>query len=220
MNNVVITGANRGIGLALVNAFIAKDFNVYALCRRSSTELDATKAKVITEIDVTSEQGLLAMKVNLQDLSIDILINNAGILRSNTLSELNPETILEQFKVNAMAPLLVVDQLKSQLATPAKIALISSRMGSISDNSSGGAYGYRMSKSALNAAGMSLAKDLASLQISVGIYHPGWVQTDMVNHSGDISATDAAVKLCDLIIEQNMSNTGSFTHSNGQNLPW
>lgn len=220
MRNVIITGSNRGIGLALVHAFITQGFNVYALCRGSSEALKASDATVIEGIDVTSDDSLAQLEGKLNGLTIDILINNAGILRSNTLDELNPETILEQFKVNALAPLMVVDKLKPLLAPQSKIALISSRMGSIADNSSGGAYGYRMSKSALNAAGMSLAQDLAQQQISVGIYHPGWVQTDMVNHSGDISATEAAQKLCRLIMDQKMDKTGTFTHSNGQSLPW
>ena len=107
------------------------------------------------------------------------------------------DVILEQFKVNALAPLQVVAKLKQQLPNGAKIALISSRMGSIADNSSGGSYGYRMSKTALNAAGMSLSHDLSEQQISVAIYHPGWVQTDMVNHSGDITAEQCSAKtLC------------------------
>jgi len=220
LKNVVITGANRGIGLELCKSFINKGYSVFALCRQSSPELSALDATIIENIDVATEQGLINMQHKLAGVDIDILINNAGILRSNSLDNLQSEVILEQFKVNALAPLQVVDKLKQQLPNGAKIALISSRMGSIADNSSGGSYGYRMSKTALNAAGMSLSHDLSDRQISVAIYHPGWVQTDMVNHSGDITAQQCAEKLCDLIVKQNMQHSGTFTHSNGQALPW
>ena len=93
-------------------------------------------------------------------------------------------------------------------------------MGSISDHTSGGRYGYRMSKAALNIAGMSLAQDLAPRDISVGLYHPGYVQTEMVGNNGDISATEAATRLVGLINQQDMSQTGLFKHSNGEILPW
>jgi len=119
-----------------------------------------------------------------------------------------------------LAPLQVVDALRNKLSSGAKVALITSRMGSIADNGSGGRYGYRMSKAALNAAGMSLAKDLAGDNISVGLYHPGWVQTEMVSGTGDISAQEAAQRLIELICAQDMSQSGLFKHSNGEILPW
>jgi len=220
LKNVIITGANRGIGLELCRTFADLGFSVYALCRQSSAALDALSVTVIENIDVATESGLAHMQAQLTGVVIDILINNAGILRATSLADLRSDVILEQFKVNALAPLQVVDTLKEQLPSGAKIALISSRMGSIADNTSGGSYGYRMSKSALNAAGVSLSHDLAAQQISVAIYHPGWVQTDMVNHSGDICAAESAQKLCRLILAQNMAQSGTFTHSNGQSLPW
>ena len=225
MNNVVITGANRGIGLALCEQFTNAGFAVFALCRSSSEELESLAANnpslsVIENIDVTTQRGLQLMSDSLQNVSIDILINNAGLLVSDNLASVDNANILEQFNVNALAPLNVCKCLLSQLSAGSKIALISSRMGSINDNSSGGQYGYRMSKSALNAAAMSLSQDLKNDQISVAVYHPGWVQTRMVNHSGDISANDAGKRLCHLIIAQDMSKSGTFTHSNGESLPW
>ena len=220
MTTVVITGANRGIGLAMVEQFNDKGFDVVALCRQSSAALNQLGAKVIEDIDVASATGLANMTNALQGINIDILINNAGILRDESLGNLNSATIVEQFMVNALAPLQVVDTLRGQLTSGAKVALITSRMGSIADNGSGGRYGYRMSKAALNAAGMSLSKDLAEQNVSVGIYHPGWVQTDMVAGTGDISAQEAASRLVNLILEQDMSQTGLFKHSNGDILPW
>jgi len=218
--NVVITGANRGIGLALTKQFLSRGYQVYALCRQSSEQLSGTTAVVIENVDVATDEGLSAMVDGLAGINVDVLICNAGILRDEGIGRLNNETIVEQFMVNSLAPINVVDRLSSQLITGSKIAMITSRMGSIADNGSGGRYGYRMSKAALNAASMSLAKDLAHDDISVGIYHPGYVQTDMVNHGGDISADVCAERLANHIENQSMADTGVFKHSNGEILPW
>jgi len=217
---VVITGANRGIGLALTAAFKQQGDTVYALCRQSSPELDALQVNVVPHIDVATEVGLQEMITKLGDIPIDILICNAGILRDESLQRLNSDTIREQFEVNALAPLRVVYSLQTNLKSGSKIAMITSRMGSIADNGSGGRYGYRMSKAALNAASMSLAKDLAPEDIAVGIFHPGYVQTDMVNQGGDISTLECAQRLTGLINDLSMSESGVFKHSNGQVLPW
>ena len=220
MKKVVITGANRGIGLAMTTQFKDLGFEVIALCRQASPQLNALGVTVITGIDVATSAGRQLMVKALNNIDIDILINNAGILRDESLGALNSATIIEQFQVNALAPIQVVDLLSTQLVAGAKIALITSRMGSITDNTSGGRYGYRMSKAALNIAGMSLAQDLAPRDISVGLYHPGYVQTEMVGNNGDISATEAATRLVGLINQQDMSQTGLFKHSNGEILPW
>ncbi|MCJ8297567.1 MAG: SDR family oxidoreductase [Pseudomonadales bacterium] len=220
MKTVVITGANRGIGLAMADKFSNSGYKVIALCRSSSAALEKLQLKIVTGIDVATTAGLALLQQKLKGQQIDILINNAGILHNESLGALDTQQILQQFKVNALAPLQVVDVLRSQLVNGAKVALISSRMGSVADNSSGGYYGYRMAKSALNAAGMSLSRDLAADNISVGLYHPGWVQTEMVGNTGDISATQAAERLVNLIIDQDMSQSGLFKHSNGELLPW
>jgi NAD(P)-dependent dehydrogenase (short-subunit alcohol dehydrogenase family) len=218
--NIVITGANRGIGLAMSQLFKAQGDNVYALCRTSSPELTALSVHVITDVDVASDKGIKHMEKSLSGIGIDVLVCNAGILRDESLVDMNIDTIREQFEVNALAPLRVVDALQSNLNPDGKVAMITSRMGSIADNGSGGRYGYRMSKAALNAAAMSLSKDLAIDDVAVGIYHPGYVQTDMVNHGGDISANEAAQRIIGLINNLNMKETGVFKHSNGEVLPW
>ena len=218
--NIVITGANRGIGLALATVFRLQGDTVYALCRNSSQELDKLDVKIVPNVDVASEVGLQEMQAALSEVGIDVLICNAGILRDENLTKFNSDTIREQFEVNALAPLRLVQLLQNQLNDSSKIAMITSRMGSIADNGSGGRYGYRMSKAALNAASMSLAKDLAPRNIAVGIYHPGYVQTDMVNHSGDISTQECSQRLLGLINNLTMNETGVFKHSNGQVLPW
>lgn len=218
--NIVITGANRGIGLAMTKIFQAQGDNVYALCRNSSAELNDLAVHVITDVDVATDQGIKNMRKGLSGIGIDVLVCNAGILRDENLTDMNIDTIREQFEVNALAPLRIVDTLQSNLNPDSKVAMITSRMGSIADNGSGGRYGYRMSKAALNAAAMSLSKDLAGEDIAVGIYHPGYVQTDMVNHGGDISANESAGRIVGLINALTMNNSGVFMHSNGEILPW
>jgi NAD(P)-dependent dehydrogenase (short-subunit alcohol dehydrogenase family) len=217
---VVITGANRGIGMAMSKIFKAKGYLVYGVCRESSADLNKLDVRVITDVDVATTKGIDNLTKALDGVNIDVLICNAGILRDESLSNLNLETIREQFEVNAIAPLNIVDTLQSHLNKGSKVAMITSRMGSIADNGSGGRYGYRMSKAALNAAAMSLSKDLYSESIAVGIYHPGYVQTDMVNNNGDISANEAATRIIGLIDNLSLEETGVFKHSNGEVLPW
>jgi len=226
---VVITGANRGIGLAMVKICQQNGDNVYALCRKSSKALDElathTNLNIIESIDISTEQGVNNAVVALKATPIDLLINNAGILRDESLADLNTATISEQFNINALAPLVFSHALLGNLSKGSKIAMITSRMGSLTDNTSGGRYGYRMSKAALNIASVSLAQDLAPKGISVGIYHPGYVQTDMVNtlgktDNGDISSDVAAARLLSLMDSLTLANSGIFKHSNGETLPW
>ncbi|MCW8832281.1 MAG: SDR family oxidoreductase [Colwellia sp.] len=222
---IVITGANRGIGLAMTTICQQKGDTVYALCRQSSPQLDALGVNIIDHVDISTELGIEKAKSALANINIDLLINNAGILRDESLQDFNKQTITEQFNVNALAPLALSQALLANFSAGSKIAFITSRMGSITDNGSGGRYGYRMSKAALNIGAMSLAKDLSAKQIAVGIYHPGYVQTDMVNAggervNGDISADIAAQRLLGLMNELTMADSGVFKHSNGEVLPW
>ena len=224
--NIVITGANRGIGLALTKIFQQQGDTVYAVCRKTSPALTALSVNVIEHVDVATDEGINNLAKALSSVEIDVLVCSAGILRDESLSDLNIETIREQFEVNAIAPLRIVEALQKNISSGyagtscGKVAVITSRMGSITDNGSGGRYGYRMSKAALNIAAMSLSKDLLARNIAVGIYHPGYVQTDMVNNRGDITATEAATRLVGLMNELTMEETGVFKHSNGEILPW
>lgn len=218
--NIVITGANRGIGLAMTQQLIAAGHKVYGLCRNVSDALVQSGAIVIDGVDVGNPETLPASLSALSDVSIDLLINNAGVLASESVDDWQPNTIDYQFRVNAMGPLLVTQCLLSNLQEGAKVAMITSRMGSMADNGSGGYYGYRMSKAALNAAGVSLSKDLSPRGIAVGLFHPGFVQTDMVGGQGDVDADTAASRLIARIDELSMENSGSFVHANGGELPW
>lgn len=217
---VVITGANRGIGLSLATLYKARGCKVFAACRQSSSELDALGVTVISGIDVGVAEGASALATALSGQAIDLLINNAGILLDEQLGRLNFDTIEQQFAVNALGPLRVTEALASNLVDGGKLALITSRMGSITDNTSGGRYGYRMSKAALNIAGVSLAHDLSPRGIAVAILHPGLVSTEMIGGYGDITPDEAAERLATRIDELDLSTSGSFWHSNGERLPW
>ena len=222
---IVITGANRGIGYAMAKICQQRGDSVYALCRQSSAQLDALGVNVVAQVDIATQAGIDTAVSALSGINIDLLINNAGILRDEQLSDLNQQTIIEQFNVNALAPLCLSHALLGNLSADSKIGLITSRMGSITDNTSGGRYGYRMSKAALNIAAVSLARDLSAENIAVGIYHPGYVQTEMVNsdgvlNNGDISADVAAQRLIALMDNLTMADSGVFKHSNGETLPW
>ncbi|HET8817140.1 MAG TPA: SDR family oxidoreductase [Pseudidiomarina sp.] len=216
----LITGANRGIGLALTRQYLSRGDEVTAVCRQASAELRELDCTIIEGIDVTDPAALAQLRDQLDGKGIDLLINNAGLLHRESLGDLSIDSIQKQFNVNAIGPLLVTDTLRSHLKRGSKVALITSRMGSMADNGSGAYYGYRMSKAALNAAGVSLANDLKDDGIAVGLLHPGFVQTDMVNHAGDISADEAAQRLVQRIDELTLENTGSFRHSNGESLPF
>lgn len=220
MQTVLITGANRGIGLALCKTYLAQGWQVIGVCRNASPELTETGARVIAGVDVTDQAALNTLADTLTGKKLDLLINNAGILERETLGNIDYHRIEQQFTINAVAPLRVTEALLGNLHSGSKIAFITSRMGSIADNSSGAYYGYRMSKAALNAAAMSLARDLHPKGIAVAILHPGFVQTAMVNFGGDISAEESALRLSQRIAGLTLANSGTFWHSNGDILPW
>jgi NAD(P)-dependent dehydrogenase (short-subunit alcohol dehydrogenase family) len=216
----LVTGANRGIGLALCRRLKERGRDVIAVCRRSSPELGALGVRVEAGVDVTSDEAVADLAGRLEGVALDELVCNAGILRDDDLDDRAFDDIRAQFEVNALAPLRVVAALHRQIRRGGKIGLITSRMGSIGDNGSGGHYGYRMSKAALNAAGMSLARDLAPSGIAVAILHPGYVRTDMTDGAGNVDPADAAAQLVDRIDGLGPETTGTFWHANGQVLPW
>ncbi|WP_322002702.1 SDR family oxidoreductase [Marinobacter alexandrii] len=217
---VVITGANRGIGLELARHFAGEGCDVIGVCREASAELTDVAARVIEGIDVTKDAGIDKLTDALAGERIDLLINNAGLLQDEKLGSIDFDSIRIQMEINAYAPLRVTEALVSQIPSGGKIANITSRMGSIADNDSGGRYGYRASKAALNAFGKSLAVDLKPRGIAVAQLHPGYVQTRMVNFGGLISPEESAKGLAARIEGLSLESTGSFWHSNGEALPW
>jgi NAD(P)-dependent dehydrogenase (short-subunit alcohol dehydrogenase family) len=220
MSIAVVTGANRGIGLELARQLHARGMSVVAVCRRTSAELDALGVRVEQGIDVAdpASREELARRLGRDDIAL--LVNNAGVLRSDALDSVGLQDLRAQIEVNAVAPLFVTQALRSRLARGAKVAMITSRMGSLADNGSGGYYGYRMSKAALNAAGVSLAHDLKPQGIAVVMLHPGPVRTGMTGGHGSLDPPEAVRGLLARIDELTLETTGRFLHQNGDPLPW
>lgn len=216
----VVTGANRGIGLELCRQLSERGHQVVAVCRNPSTALQALGTRVEPGVDVGDPEAVARLASRLAGDRIELLINNAGILRPDSLEDFTPESIREQLNVNAIGPLLVSRALAPLMASGSKLALVTSRMGSIGDNTSGGYYGYRMSKAALNAAGMSLALDLRARGIAVITLHPGFVRTKMTGGSGMVDPDESARGLLARIDELSLETTGRFLHMDGTPLPW
>lgn len=222
MNTIVITGANRGIGLALTRQYRDRGDSLVAVCRQSSSELDALGVRVESGIDVTDSDSLAELARRLSDVDIDVLINNAGVMRPTDFKDIEAQldAYRLQFEVNSLAPLRVTRALLDRLGDGSRVAIITSRMGSIADNDSGGHYGYRMSKAAVNMGGVSMAQELSGRGIAVGLLHPGYVRTDMTGNTGNVDTDESAAGLIRRIDELTMENTGSFHHANGEELAW
>ncbi len=220
MKRVLIVGSNRGIGLEYVKQYKNNAYEVIAACRIASPELKALDVEVIEGIDIGKEETIRLLQNSLQGRKLDLIVNNAGIMRKESLDHLNYKTIEEQFRVNTLGPIRVTTMLLSNLKQGSKVAMMTSRMGSIKDNTSGGAYGYRMSKCALNIASKSLAYDLSPKGISIAILHPGYVRTDMTDNNGFIDVTESVNGLIKVIDRLDIHNSGTFWHSNGEELPW
>lgn len=224
MPTTLITGANRGIGLELARALAKRGDDVIAVVRRSSPELDAIGARVIAEVDVADDASVARMVEGLGDTTIDLLVNNAGVLEPDGLGHLDLDAVRRQIEINALGPLRVTKAVLPRMVAGGKIALVTSRMGSIADNGSGGSYGYRMSKAALNMAGVSLARDLAGRGIAVVLLHPGMVATDMTARFGSPAgmqrADETATRLIARIDALSPATSGQFVHANGELLPW
>jgi NAD(P)-dependent dehydrogenase (short-subunit alcohol dehydrogenase family) len=220
MKHVVITGANRGIGLALARYYQVDGWRVTGVCRETSEDLEEVAAQVIDGIDVANDACVQRLVAALQGETIDLLVNNAGVLLNESLGSLDFDSLRMQMEVNDFAPIRVCEALLPNLRQGSKIANITSRMGSIADNSSGAHYGYRASKAAFNALGRSLAIDLKARGIAVAQLHPGFVKTRMVNFGEIISPEESAAGLAARIANLDLENSGSFWHCNGEVLPW
>jgi NAD(P)-dependent dehydrogenase (short-subunit alcohol dehydrogenase family) len=221
MATVLVTGANRGIGLEYCRQLQARGDQVIAVCREPSAELEALGVRIEAGLDLAAASAPAELVARLQGQPLDVVILNAGILQSMGLEDLDPEGIRRQFELNALAPLLLARALLDQMPRGAKLALMTSRMGSIADNSSGGSYGYRMSKVALTMAGKSLAIDLQPRGIAVAILHPGLVRTRMINFNPNGIAPEQAVRgLLARIDALTLETSGRFWHANGELLPW
>jgi NAD(P)-dependent dehydrogenase (short-subunit alcohol dehydrogenase family) len=221
MARFLVIGSNRGIGLEICKQLAERGDAVVAACRSSSPELDALGGvEVRSGVEITKRESLDALAKGLGAGTLDGLLVVSGILKRVSLDDFNPADIREQMEVNAIGPLVATVSLVGCLRSGSRVGLVTSRMGSIADNTSGGSYGYRMSKAALNMAGVSLAHDLKARGIAVRLLHPGWVRTEMTGGTGHIDAAEAARGLLARFDELDASTSGSFVHQNGEVLPW
>jgi NAD(P)-dependent dehydrogenase (short-subunit alcohol dehydrogenase family) len=219
MTTTLVTGCNRGIGLQLVTQLQERGDTVIGVCRTPDDELSRLGIRIIDGIDVADAHSVWELKEELGDEPIDILINNAGILRHDTFGSLDYDAMLEQYRVNALGPLRVTEALADNLHEGSKVAIVTSRVGSIEDNGSGGHWGYRASKTAVNMIGTNLVHEFRPRGIAVALLHPGLVATDMTGGQG-VSAVDSAHGLIERIDELSLENSGTFWHAEGYVLPW
>ena len=221
MSKYLVTGSNRGIGLELCKQLKFRGDDVLATCRNASNELKSLNVEIFEKVDISSVEDILNLKSKLKGIKLNCLIHNAGIAEYNSLDQLDPESIIRQFEINALSPLYMTKFMINLMDKNSKIAFITSRMGSIGDNSSGSSYGYRMSKVALSMAAKSLSIDLKQKEISVAILHPGLVSTRMTGFTKNgISPQKSARGIIQRLDSLNIKNTGTFWHSNGEVLPW
>jgi NAD(P)-dependent dehydrogenase (short-subunit alcohol dehydrogenase family) len=227
-HQVLITGANRGLGLEFTKQYAAAGWNVLACCRHPQSAMAlqaiaATHSNVkIHALDVADFAQIDALALTLKEESIDVLINNAGVYPSSSFGDTNYDDWADGFKINSMAPLKMAEVFvqhitRSQLK---KIATLTSKMGSVVDNTSGESYSYRSSKCAVNMVMKSLSIDLKPYGISVITLHPGWVQTDMGGPNGLINAQTSVTGLRKQIDALNLGNTGQFFAYDGKAIGW
>jgi NAD(P)-dependent dehydrogenase (short-subunit alcohol dehydrogenase family) len=219
MGRYLVTGTNRGIGLEICRQLVARGDEVIAVCRGASSGLVALEVRVESGVDVAEEASVAGLAGRLAGLELDALVNNAGILERVGLDRLDIDSIRRQFEINAVGTLRVTRALLDNLRAGSKVAIVTSLMGSMGDNTSGGSYGYRMSKAAVNAAGVSLAHDLRPRGIAVAILHPGMVSTDMTGGRG-IPVEESARGLLDRVDGLTLDSSGTFWHADGRVLPW
>ncbi|MFT5521333.1 MAG: NAD(P)-dependent dehydrogenase (short-subunit alcohol dehydrogenase family) [Enterobacterales bacterium] len=222
---VLITGANRGIGLALVKKFKKEGYSIIASARKPSKSIELNSLGVrVEQLDVTDPESVKKMAERLKGIKIDVLINNAGILGNDSpkFKDLDIERIALTLNVNSLGPIRVTQALLPQLSLSNKklVANIGSDMGSITNNSSGGLMGYRASKTALNSFVKSLSIRLARQGFTFVALHPGWVVTDMSNGSGNFTSTESANNLFNVITQLTTKDNGKFYNYNGEPLPW
>ena len=198
---------------------MARGDDVIAACRAASDDLSQLGVRIIENVDVSDGDSIKHLKDTLGDQRIDILVNGAGILREDKLGELDYDEMTEQFRVNTLGPLRVTEALLDNLRKGSKVIIITSRVGSIKDNNSGGYYGYRASKTAVNQIGTNLKHELLPRGVAVALLHPGLVATEMTGRRG-VDPKESARGLIQRIDELNLDNSGSFWHAEGYALPW
>ncbi len=224
MDTVLITGADRGIGAALARQYRARGDRAIAACLGDGADLAAAGIEVAAAVDVTDMPSLVALRERLGNTTISTLISNAGAFVADTWREFDYGAMQRLYDINALGPLRLVDALAPLLGPGSKVGIVTSRVGSLADNGSGGMYGYRMSKCAANALGVNLYHELRPRGVAVMLLHPGQVATEMTKDlraSGDfITPEMAAAGLIERLDELGPTTPPEFRHSDGSLLPW
>lgn len=238
MPTAVLIGANRGLGLGFARYLLRAGYDLHATVRNpdSCAELQALAKPAdvapgssygslsIYPLEVACADSRQAFGEQLAADSVNLLIHNAGIYGPSSVQvdTMDEETWKEVLWVDTIAPLMCVQQLLPRLrnADHAKIALLTSRVGSIADNQSGAGYFYRSAKAGLNAAGRSLALDLATDQIPVLLLHPGWVRTDMGGENAPLEVPESIAGMMEQIDLLSLENSGQFVDWSGTEIPW
>jgi NAD(P)-dependent dehydrogenase (short-subunit alcohol dehydrogenase family) len=223
---VLITGANRGIGLELARQYAADGWSVIATCRalKDAGELKKIKGELrIETLDVTDRKRVEALAKKLKDVAIDVLLNNAGMLTGyEAFGKTDTESWLQTLHVNTVAPLQVAEAFIEHVARSdqKKIVSITSGMGSIGRGPNGGGYAYRSSKAGLNMVMATAANDLKPRKIVVGIISPGWVRTDMGGPSASISPKTSVDGIRKVIGKLAPKTSGRYFNYDGEEIPW
>ncbi|MCC6916056.1 SDR family oxidoreductase [Nitrosomonas sp.] len=232
MNTVLITGANRGIGLEFARQYAADGWQIVACCRQPQQAMALNRLAEqhkdrfsVYPLDVRKLSEIDQLSQKLHDLSIDILINNAGVYppaQNGEFGRISYDDWIEAFRVNTCAPLKMAEAMVKQVARSKLkvIATLTSKMGSIGDNQRGGSYIYRSSKTAVNMVVKSLAIDLQPRGIITVLLHPGWVQTDMGGRGALISAEQSVAGMRRILDKITHADTGKFFAYDGQPVPW
>ncbi len=227
MPNVLITGANRGIGLQLTKHYIEAGWEVIATYRNAegNEALQALASPQLTllQADVTNDEGISKIASYFQGQGLDLLINNAGIYgpRDQTFGKVERQAWREILEVNTISPMMLAQSLADSLAqNKGTLAIISSKVGSIDDNTSGNAYMYRSSKTAVNQVIKCLSIDLGPRDITVVSLHPGWVRTDMGGSNGSIDVVESVAGLTNVIAHVSADQNGHFINYDGSPIPW
>ncbi len=226
MPTVLITGANRGIGLELARQYAGDGWSVIATARdpKQADGLKALKGDIrIEALEVTDEKQIAALAKALKGTAIDVLLNNAGMLTGyESFGDTDAKSWLQTLHVNSIAPLKLTEALVEHVAASAqkKVASITSGMGSIGSHASTGAYAYRSSKAALNMVMVTAANELRSRGISVAVISPGWVKTDMGGTGAPLDVKQSAAGIRKVIDKLNVGISGTFFNYSGETLPW
>jgi NAD(P)-dependent dehydrogenase (short-subunit alcohol dehydrogenase family) len=223
---ILITGASRGLGLEFVRQYAADGERVIAACRHpeSATGLRGIKGDVrAVALDIADAGSIHALADTLGTEPIDILINNAGVYgKAQSLGKMDYAAWEDVFRVNTIGPMHLTDALLPRIVAGQRklIVAITSQMGSIDDNTSGGYYAYRSSKAGLNAVVKSLSVDLKPRGIAAVVLHPGWVKTDMGGANAPLEAKDSVAGMRSVIGKLSIKDSGRFFDYHGKELPW